>query len=1263
MAKVGDAYVEVKPDTDKFGTWLKAQMSGISGDADKGGKNVGLRFGNAMQTGIASAMGRTGLLVGLGAVMAGPLSAATSGLTAGLTALGASAAYAGGSAAAALPIFTALAQGIGVTKIGTIGMEDAFKEAFKATAQLAAGEKLTEAEQAKLTASMKNLAPAARAVVGETLKLYPAFQKLRLGVQQRLFVGLAGVMKTTATRFLPLMTQQLNISATTLNRLVKSFARVNTTAHAMNSWGKILNANNVILRSLGASALQAFSGAREAMVPLLPFGIRLAAAINRVATAFNKWATSAKGQNQITNFMRAAFVSAKLLLSISKNLAIALGNIFKQGKGTGDSLLVLINNLTARFAAWTGSLKGQSALQRWFAEGKQTMIEVGGLLGDIAKAFGGLAGTADPSDTVAQLRQALQPVLQLLQQINATGVGQQVIQGFTQIAAALQQMNAGGAISAFISSLVSMTQTVANLVTAIPGGTQTIASLATVLGTLAAIRFVGTVTGISSVVGALGKMSAAGIKSQGGVVGTFDTIRLKAMYMADSMRGVGARMASGLSTAWTAIGVGAINTQTKLSAFGTKVASIGSRLGTAFASGAASAGSALGRMASGLAGMVASGARVVAMNARVAASIALMGVQSALAAAKTVVIRAATAAWAAVQWVLNAALTANPIGLVVAGLALLAAGIYLAWTRSATFRTIVIAVFNAIKGVVLSSLNVVRSVITAVWGWAGPFISKVVSVIGTVIRTYFMIYATIIRTALAVVRAVVSAVFNFVRSFITSSVNAVRSVVTSVWGAIRSAVTSAASAVRSAVTSAFNAVRSVASSAFNAAKSAVSSAMTGIKNAVVNGVQAVGQTMGRIKSAVTGAVSGAASWLVSAGGDLIRGLISGIANMASAVASKAKEVVSGAVNAAKSALHIGSPSRVFMVIGRQTIQGFVLGIDDSAASARKATENLMSKIIDAAAKAYGTKGLTAAQKKAILAQRNSLTAYVQRVYNKIVAPTAKKIDQLAASITRTTASIQAMQKARAELAGNIAQANLGGRDLFGELMNGVAPDPAAVVKRLQDNLKALTAFRAKLAALVKKGLTNEVVQQIASQGAAAGTQMADTLLKATPKQIGALNATYKAIGTQATAVGNTVAGGMYDAGIAAAQGLLKGLQSQRQKLVTYLAQVANTMVATLRKTLKIKSPSRVFQDIGMNTGAGLALGLTQSQSLVDKAQLQLGTGLLGTATTLPKDFGPQLSIGQLRVFIGDKEITEIARTEVKAANTKIQDKTLRRTTV
>lgn len=67
---------------------------------------------------------------------------------------------------------------------------------------------------------------------------------------------------------------------------------------------------------------------------------------------------------------------------------------------------------------------------------------------------------------------------------------------------------------------------------------------------------------------------------------------------------------------------------------------------------------------------------------------------------QTKIASAVTKAWAAVQWLLNVAMDANPIGLVVLALAALVVGLIYAWKHSETFRNIVIGAWNGIKAAV-----------------------------------------------------------------------------------------------------------------------------------------------------------------------------------------------------------------------------------------------------------------------------------------------------------------------------------------------------------------------------------------------------------------------------------------------------------------------------------------------------------------------------------------------------------------------------------
>ena len=94
----------------------------------------------------------------------------------------------------------------------------------------------------------------------------------------------------------------------------------------------------------------------------------------------------------------------------------------------------------------------------------------------------------------------------------------------------------------------------------------------------------------------------------------------------------------------------------------------------------------------GLTGAMRAAAAVaaVAFNAH---TIALWGLTGAMRAAAAV-----TKVWEGVQWLLNAALNANPIGLAVTAVAALTAGIVYCWNRFAGFRAFLLTMWTVVKG-------------------------------------------------------------------------------------------------------------------------------------------------------------------------------------------------------------------------------------------------------------------------------------------------------------------------------------------------------------------------------------------------------------------------------------------------------------------------------------------------------------------------------------------------------------------------------------
>lgn len=156
---------------------------------------------------------------------------------------------------------------------------------------------------------------------------------------------------------------------------------------------------------------------------------------------------------------------------------------------------------------------------------------------------------------------------------------------------------------------------------------------------------------------------------------------------------------------------------------------------------------------------VASAARAaaawVASAARMAVawtvSTARMVAQLAIQRGAMLAARAATLAMAAGQAILNAVMTANPIGIVIVAIAALVAGLVLAYNKSETFRTAVQTAARASKAAFDTVVNVIKVVIGAI----GNMISRVGGV-GGAFRGAMNVAAAAVRILTAPIRGLIS---------------------------------------------------------------------------------------------------------------------------------------------------------------------------------------------------------------------------------------------------------------------------------------------------------------------------------------------------------------------------------------------------------------------------------------------------------------------------------------------------------------------------
>lgn len=80
--------------------------------------------------------------------------------------------------------------------------------------------------------------------------------------------------------------------------------------------------------------------------------------------------------------------------------------------------------------------------------------------------------------------------------------------------------------------------------------------------------------------------------------------------------------------------------------------------------------------------------------------------------------------------------------------------------------------------------------------------------------------------------------------------------------------------------------------------------------------------------------------LLQVGKDIINGLIKGISSMAGSLFKKAKDVADGVTKKIKKALHIASPSKIMIKVGKWTGEGIEIGLGDSEKGVLNAADKL-----------------------------------------------------------------------------------------------------------------------------------------------------------------------------------------------------------------------------------------------------------------------------------------------------------------------------------
>ena len=253
---------------------------------------------------------------------------------------------------------------------------------------------------------------------------------------------------------------------------------------------------------------------------------------------------------------------------------------------------------------------------------------------------------------------------------------------------------------------------------------------------------------------------------------------------------------------------------------------------------------------------------------------------------------------------------------------------------------------SVIATAVTPVINNIAALIQAVL----PAIQSAFQICGTyiqgVINAVFPFIQTIVTSVMNVVNAIISTVLAAINGDWSGVWEGIQNIVSSVWNGIKSIVSGAINAVSGVISSVLSGISGIFSSVWNGIKGAVSGAWRGITSAVSSGVRSMMNFITSIPSRIMGVFSGAGSWLLSAGKDIIQGLINGIKNAVSGAISAVKDAVGGIIDGAKNLLGIASPSKVFdREIGRMIPAGLGRGVSENERAATRPVEDMVNSLL------------------------------------------------------------------------------------------------------------------------------------------------------------------------------------------------------------------------------------------------------------------------------------------------------------------------------
>lgn len=248
------------------------------------------------------------------------------------------------------------------------------------------------------------------------------------------------------------------------------------------------------------------------------------------------------------------------------------------------------------------------------------------------------------------------------------------------------------------------------------------------------------------------------------------------------------------------------------------------------------------------------------------------------------------------------------------------------------------ATWNTIVGVVGSVVAAVMTVVTSVLSVVQDFIQQHGAQIMANLSSAWQSIMGVIQTALLLIQAIVVPMLVGIGNFIMEHKELIVGVLMAAWNLIYATIKTALDLIQGILSVALAVARGDWSTAWNAMKELLGNTWDNIKTIMGTALDWVENSISLVWQAIKTAAT-------SLGGDVIGGILQGVEDAASKLYAALKRIAGNALQAAKEALGIASPSKAFAQLGRWIPPGLVQGAEKTIGAAKQAIGQMMTGLV------------------------------------------------------------------------------------------------------------------------------------------------------------------------------------------------------------------------------------------------------------------------------------------------------------------------------